>query len=180
MAKNENWKRPVQFISLNWLAQDEKGIVAESKEWWRFLIRGWGDWFRQSWHFILRPWIDHCSMQTYAAWLVNLQLWKLLWVAVIDLPIVRCLQHTHLLWKQMIKLTSFWSLFWGEPGGVSYRDIIWTAVDITSHPILLQRRLELLISLQFLFKCFSIASTMWWLFYTIWAKWEEISFKRFF
>lgn len=35
-------------------------------------------------------------MQTYAAWLVNLQLWKLLWVAVIYLLIVRSLQHTAL------------------------------------------------------------------------------------
>jgi len=55
MAKNENFKRPVQFSSLNWLAQDEKGIAADSKERWGFLFRGRGDWFRLSWNFILRP-----------------------------------------------------------------------------------------------------------------------------
>lgn len=54
MAKKENCKRPVQFSSLNWLAQDGKGI-AESKEGWGFLFRGQEDWFRLSWNFILRP-----------------------------------------------------------------------------------------------------------------------------
>lgn len=55
MTKNEKCKRPVQFSSLNWLAQDEKHAAAESKEGWGFLFRGQGDWFRLSWNFILRP-----------------------------------------------------------------------------------------------------------------------------
>lgn len=83
MAKKENCKR--QFSSLNWLAQAEKDIAAESKEAWGFLFRGREGCFRLSWNFILRPWVDHCCLQTYAAWLVNLQPWKWLWVAIIDL-----------------------------------------------------------------------------------------------
>lgn len=121
MAENENCRRPVQFGSLNWLAQDEN-TAAESKEGWGFLFRGQGDWFRLSWNFILRPWIDYCYMQIYAAWLVNLQPWKLLPVAVIDLFNVRCLQHTQL-WKQRVMLSCFRSLFWEASDGVSAWDI---------------------------------------------------------
>lgn len=75
---NRNLQKPVQFSSLNWLAQDEKGITAESKEGWGFLFRVWGDELTLSWNFIHRPWIDHCCMRMYAAWLVNLHPWKLL------------------------------------------------------------------------------------------------------
>jgi len=39
MAENEDL-RPVQLSFLNWLAEDEKGIAAESKEGWGFLC--WG------------------------------------------------------------------------------------------------------------------------------------------
>lgn len=40
MAKNENSRRPVQFSSLNWLAQGERDVTAEAKEGWGFLFRG--------------------------------------------------------------------------------------------------------------------------------------------
>lgn len=127
-----------------------------------------------SWNFILRPWIGHCWMQTYAAWLVNLQPWKLLWVAIIDLLIVRCLQHIQL-WKQMIMLTCLQSLFWEESGGVSSWEIHlnWCGYHILPNYGIGWASDFSAVSIEILPD--SISNVM-----AGGSKWKEISFKRFF